>query len=134
MPFPIHTCSPFSNRYKLTKLCDEGFLLSPDYIACRIYSIMKTNSQNSQYHFRIHHRRQSRRNICGFSLPSFPFIIPCRGEAKWSNSLLMKAHTIQMLLVFISHSSSTQQDTLNQMTSLIFTYTTIPDLLEAGKK
>lgn len=62
------------------------------------------------------------------------FITPCRRGAKWSNSLSMKAHMIQVLLVFISHRSYTQQETLNQMTSLIFTCTMILDLSEAEKQ
>lgn len=97
-------------------------LLSSGYSAPESITIRQTNSQNSQCHFIVHHRRQSRRNIFSFFLPSFLFITPCRGEAKWSNSLPLKAHMTQTLLVFISHSSS-QQDAHNQINTLIFTCT-----------
>lgn len=61
-------------------------------------------------------------------------ITPCRGGAKWSSSLSVKAHIIQTLLACISHHSSTQQGVLNQMTSFIFPGAMILDSLETEKQ
>lgn len=98
-------------------------MLSSGYSASESTTIVQTNSQNPQCHFLVHHGRQSRSNIFSCFLPGFLFTTPCRVEAKWSNSLSMKAHMTQTLLVFVSHSSSTQQDAHNQINTLIFTRT-----------
>lgn len=118
-------------KIKIHKLAQWGVCSLSNHVAYWVYSIMQAKSQHSQRPFTVHHRRQSWRNTFNFSLPGSLFLTPCRRGAKWSNSLSMKAHMIQVLLVFISHPSSTQQEALNQMTSLIFTCTMILDLSEA---
>jgi len=93
-----------------------------------------TQTWHPQCHFVVHPRTQSWRIFPVSSSLASSLITPCRGGAKWSRSLSMKAHIIQTLLAFISHHSSTQQGVLNQMTSFIFPGAMILDSLETEKQ